>query len=291
MIISRLIGGLGNQMFQYAAGKSLAIKLDADLKLDVKSFKEYPLRIFELDCFKLNYRLATKDELKIYSVFNQLPLRKLNSIIRKKIFKFLTKKTYFKEPYCEVAKDFFNLSGDVYLDGYWNSEQYFKSIELLIRKDFQFPRVGKTSIRSYLNLIKKSQAVSLHIRRGDYAHSPKTKAFHGLCSIEYYQRAMQAIESKVKKPVYFIFSDDKAWAKKHIRSNNKIIYIDHKELDFEDMRLMSKCRHHIIANSTFSWWGAWLNKNSQKMVIAPKRWFLAKHMIDKDICPKNWVRL
>jgi hypothetical protein len=140
--------------------------------------------------------------------------------------------------------------------------------------------------------IGRVNAVSLHVRRGDYVKNPKTTATHGLCSLDYYHTAIRYIYETVEQPYFFIFSDDMAWVKEHLKIDAPCQYVDHNQgkESFNDMHLMSLCKHHIIANSSFSWWGAWLNSSPEKIVIAPNKWFANQNNI-KDLLPNDWVTL
>ena len=180
-----------------------------------------------------------------------------------------------------------------YVRGFWQSELYFKSIEELIRKDFTFASEPTGSNKELAKAIATQQAVSLHIRRGDYVNIQSTNEYHGTCSIEYYQKAIEYILSNLSDPVFYIFSDDLPWVKANLDVSAPHIFAEGNDAttNFEDLRLMSLCKHHIIANSSFSWWGAWLNPSKTKIVIAPKRWMNDPEFDSKDLIPKNWIRI
>jgi hypothetical protein len=186
-----------------------------------------------------------------------------------------------------------NCSDQAYLDGFWQSEKYFSPIASIIREDFRL----KTPITSQLQTITKeiaaTESVSIHVRRGDYISNPTTASYHGSCSIQWYQEAAKLMEEKLIKPTFFVFSDDYEWAKENLRFNSTTFFIppspDGQECN--DLHTMSLCKHNIIANSSFSWWGAWLNANPQKTVIAPKNWFIAGPKNTNDLIPSSWQRL
>lgn len=290
MIISNIIGGLGNQMFQYAMGKSLSINKNEHFKIDVRNFKKY-FRNFELnDVFKCEINLASKTDLDtILSWQNNFFFQK---ILKKKQFKFLRKNNFIVEPHFHYWKDVNKLKKNIYLYGYWQSEKYFINNEKNIRKNFQFkqPLIDKNLKIS--NGIKNSNSVSLHIRRGDYL-TDKKNLFVGVCSIDYYKKAISIISSKIKRPVFYIFSDDMEWVKKNFTINFNFELIDHNNgyKNHFDLQLMSLCKHNIIANSSFSWWGAWLNSNTNKIVIAPQKWFQHGSLNTKDIIPNSWLKI
>jgi hypothetical protein len=290
MIISNIIGGLGNQMFQYAAGKSLSINKNEEFKIDIRNFKEY-FRKFELNTvFDCEINFASKNDLKdILSWQKNLFFQKL---LKMKQFKFLRKKNFIVEPHFHYWEDVNKLKKNLYLYGYWQSEKYFIKNEKFIRKNFLFkqPLINKNFIIS--NEIKNSNSVSLHIRRSDYL-TDKKNSFIGVCSIDYYKKAISIISSKITNPVFFFFSDEIEWVKKNFTNNLNFIFVDHndKQKSHFDLQLMSLCRHNIIANSSFSWWGAWLNTNANKIVIAPQKWFQSGSMISKDIIPNSWLQI
>lgn len=286
MVVSKLIGGLGNQMFQYAAGRSLAMSRNCELKLDVSGFDNYSLHNgYELSLFNIEALIGSNDE--------------CSSLQRQStLYKFFTKKlglkgkSYFAEKNFSFDSEFFNLNGSVYIDGYWQSYKYFESIQHQLRAEL----IPKSPL-SGLNLlvsekISEVSAVSLHIRRGDYVSNKVTNKFHGCLGVDYYDRAIELINNRVSDPYYFVFSDDISWAKDNLNLKNNVEFVNHNtgKNSYEDMRLMSLCQHHIIANSSFSWWGAWLNPNLDKIVIAPKQWF-AVERDTSDLIPSSWIRL
>ena len=184
------------------------------------------------------------------------------------------------------------MSGMTYLMGNWQSEKYFKHAEDSIRSDFSFktPLTGRNA--EVATLIKNSVAVSMHVRRGDMAVNPTAFAVHGLCTLDYYRRAVEYVTARVVHPVFFIFSDDMSWVREHLHVEHPCHYIEHNKgpESYNDMRLMSMCRHHIIANSSFSWWGAWLDPRGDKIVVAPDHWFAAG-FDSSDIIPSTWTRM
>jgi hypothetical protein len=295
MVITRILGGLGNQMFQYAAGLSLAVKLESELKMDVREFKDYSLHQgFELErIFSVQGTRASSNDLN--RVLGWQSSRLAKSFIQKMNLSFLNSEKNVKEPSFEYWKGFEILDGDLYLDGYWQSEEYFKNIEDNIRLNFEFKIPFDKKNQKLSEVIQSVDSISLHIRRGDYLNSNSANLIHGTCSMDYYHNAINYLKRKLDAPVLFVFSDDIAWVKKNLGTDLKAYYVSHNiaKNSYRDMQLMSLCNHNIIANSTFSWWGAWLNKNRDKIVIAPQKWFANDEMQLKtvNIYPNSWVKL
>ena len=290
------MGGLGNQMFQYAFGRMLAEKNNTQVLLDLSSFKKQQVNIttrkYELDIFNLNTKIATKNDKRFIAFPSYRFKEYLINMLSKLFVKNINKIQYIKEISCEYNPDIILDCDNIYLEGYWQSEKYFKDIESIIRSNFNFNLKAERENEIIGNKILSEYSVSIHIRRGDYVNNYKTNIHHGECSLEYYEDAISLINKKVKDPVYYIFSDDIEWAKRNIKMNVSKTFINNNNgRDYEDLRLMSQCRHNIIANSSFSWWGAWLNNNPDKIIIAPKRWFNDKSINTNDIIPKEWIKI
>lgn len=272
-------GGLGNQMFQYALYLALKergrkVKLDTSLYSFVEMHNGYELE----RCFGVNEALVKYS--KVHLFFLRVILK-----IKSGMFLYEDNLKYNNEVFSTKCR---------YLSGSWQSEKYFKQIEDIIRKSFIFKDIDKSNL-SIAEEIRSYNSVSLHIRRGDYLGN---SIYSGVCTEEYYSKAIDEIItncSLTDNIKFYIFSDDKIFANQFIQ---KVKYptelIEHnKGIDsYKDMFLMSQCRHNIIANSSFSWWGAWLNSNPDKIVVAPKRWFGVCSMeIYKDIVPEKWIKI
>lgn len=287
MIFSRLIGGLGNQMFQYAIGRSLAIVNNCELKLDISGFENYALHNgYELDIFNIKAGIANSEDVsRLISTQSRL----MSFIYRKLRVK---KSTHFLEKSFTFDPNFFDAKLPVYLDGYWQSYKYFESIEPQLRQEFSLKNPLSGLNLQISEHISSVNAVSVHLRRGDYVSNKHTNSVHGVCSLDYYHAAIQTITEHVKNPVFFIFSDDIAWVKDNLTISPNATFIDHNtgKQSYNDMYLMSLCQHHVIANSSFSWWGAWLGANPEKIIIAPKQWFTNDTVTD-DLIPESWMRL
>ena len=288
IVVVRLIGGLGNQLFQYAAGKSLSHTLGVPLKIDKNDFKRYKLRKYGLLHFNVTSGEASKRELNLF------PQRASASRMRKLFSKFFSKGyPTFSQRNLNFDPSIFENKAPIYLDGYWQSEKYFKSIENIIRSEFTFKSKIDPLSKTILEKIQNCNSVSIHIRRGDYVDNSVTNAKHGTTTLDYYYRSIEIILEKISNPYFFIFSDDINWVRSNLFMDGNVTYVSHNDSlsNYQDLRLMSKCKNNIIANSSFSWWGAWLNKNRKKIVLAPKRWFNDNDLGENDIVPDSWISI
>ena len=292
MIITHVIGGLGNQMFQYAIGRALSLERAAPLRLDIQDFDGYTLHNgFELErVFNIDAQLAsTRDVHEVLGWRAFGPIRR--RLFRRQLARFrggslFVDNLFGQRQLVSAVPD------SCYLMGNWQSEKYFKHVEDAICSDFSFkiPLTGRNA--EVASLIRNRLAVSLHVRRGDMAGNPAAFAVHGLCSLDYYRRAVEYVAARVANPEFFVFSDDMPWVREHLQLGYPCHYIEHNKgsESYNDMHLMSLCHHHIIANSSFSWWGAWLDSRKEKIVVAPERWFAAE-CDSSDIIPATWKRL
>ena len=291
MIYTRLIGGLGNQMFQYACGLAVAEKLGVDLNPDIIAFQKYSLRQYELGIFNISAKIDKRDHPGFYNdVINRLG-KQLNRLFfseKKRI-----QQNIFAEDRFTYDPRIFTVPDGTMLKGYWQSEKYFINIENKIRNEFLFKEKPDKKNKQQIKNISNVESVSIHIRRGDYISDTQTNQVHGVCSLDYYKKAINYIAKKVTEPVFFIFSDEPEWAKTNLKLDFETVFISHNtgRKSYEDMRLMSQCKHNIIANSSFSWWGAWLNQNLDKIVIAPQKWFNDTSRNTKDLIPESWIKL
>ena len=321
MIIIRIYGGLGNQMFQYAAARRLAHKHNASLKLDINDlvlahgYSIYGLRFFNIQeniaglLDTLSYypngslrRIATRMLGKrFYSLF-------LNRFIKDKKH-YLKQRYYNYEPTSKevgsllvgniLSQRFFHFDPEVleapdnvYLMGSWISEKYFKDIEDIIRKEFtvKTPQTGENN--EIAEMILNTESVSLHVRRGEFVTKSGYREIYDLCNLDYYEQCIKYIVERVKSPHFFVFSDDIPWVKEKLKISFPVTFVNHNDAstDYEDMRLMSQCQHNIISNSTFSWWGAWLNAHPDKIVCTPREFVRLWNFDSKDVYPDEWIK-
>ena len=291
MNIVNILGGLGNQMFQYAFAYALSKEQNSIVKLDIRDFEGYDLREYELDIFNVSLPISTQVEADELKYKKESLIQKVFQKIKKSPIPFAN--SYCREPHFHYDGKVFALTGDIYFEGYWQSEKYFVKYKDDLLKEFTLKKDLHSQSQNYMEQIISTEAVSLHIRRGDYVTNQHTNSVHGTCPVEYYQKAVQKIEEGINAPHFFIFSDDLEWAKDNLSfiENLTFIELDTNVPDHEEMILMSKCQHNIIANSSFSWWGAWLNQNNEKVVIAPKKWFRDSSINTNDLIPEEWIQL
>lgn len=286
MITVGLKGGLGNQLFQYALGRRLSLDHDCDLTIDARALSVDPLRNYALNQFKISSSLAKPLSYPLHGLGAQLnPLYKALSFNRSATI--VNEKQFAFDPQVLTCAD------GTYLNGYWQSEHYFLSIRQTLLDDLQLAKPLDHEQAVIAQQIQESNAISLHIRRGDYLTDAKTNSYHGLCNLDWYYRAVSVISHGISTPHFFVFSDDYEWAIQHLRLNYPTQFIK-PQVDGQegiDMYLMSLCKHNIIANSSFSWWGAWLNQNAQKRVVAPENWFANAPHDTRDLIPSSWQRL
>lgn len=295
MIISKLKGGLGNQMFQYAAGLALAKRQETSFKTDLSQLKgtantlDYTKRDYELKVFSIAENFANENEINLFIGNRNSVLYK----IKNRYLPYLIKNKYYNEPSLKFDDSIFTLGKNLYLDGYFQSEKYFANEIELINNNFSFKKDPFGLNLETGNKIKNENSISLHVRRNDYLSSVNQNLFGNICTIEYYNKAVSFLKSKVNNPVFYIFSDDISWAEENIKTDCESHFINNNtgENSFEDMRLMSLSKHNIIANSSFSWWGAWLNANPKKIVVAPSKWLNDPNCITADIIPTTWVKI
>jgi hypothetical protein len=295
MIIVKLEGGHSNQLFQYAAARRLAKHLNTELYMDLHWFStvadiDSP-RFYELGDYRLAQRFIDRK--------NFAPVEDRPDNIKAKLYN-LTKgrtkpriKTYRQKGHY-FNEEFLSLPDNIYLDGWWQDERYFKDIRPLLLDDTELKTKPTPKNARWLEQIKKSNSVSLHVRRGDYVTNKRTNKYHGVLKPEYYQKALDFLARKAGRKDFslFIFSNDMKWCKQNLKFSYPTTFIDAGNSGAEDMRLMKHCKHNILANSSFSWWGAWLNQNEDKIIIAPKIWFQHKQdNRETGIVPDSWIRI
>lgn len=292
MIIVKLMGGLGNQMFQYAAARSLSLRHGTELKLDLTFLAGDQAgntpRTFELGHFNISAANASPQEIALLNGKESTARKTFLSRFYPKGCRY----GWYREKQFNVNPEFFLLPDNVHLEGYWQSERYFESMSETIRKDFTLKYSPAGLNLELAEEIRSVNSVSMHVRRGDYVSDEKTRMMHDVCDLEYYCRAEEKITQSVDEPQFYVFSDDPEWVAANLKLHHPARFVRHNQgMAHEDLRLMSLCRHHVIANSSFSWWGAWLAGQSDRLVIAPQRWFNDSSMQVCDLVPARWYKI
>jgi len=283
------MGGLGNQMFQYALGRRLALDRNVPLKLYLDWYEKVDDRLYELDQLNINAEIASYEEffrLKYYS--RNWFTRKVYKIYQYPISYYRKRYVIEQEPR-KFDSNILHVPKTAYLIGYWACERYFEPIQSRIRQEFS-PSIPLSESHQKLSLKIQNDpsSVSVHIRRGDYVFQPGFLVL----PMDYYHRAVAHINQNIQSPHFYIFSDDINWVKVHLKFNNEMTFIEPSAggKDLLDMQLMSQCHHHINANSSFSWWGAWLGEKSDSIVIVPNQWHTNKPY-PEDLIPNRWIRI
>lgn len=294
MIVVKLMGGLGNQMFQYATGRALSIECGTQLYLDTSGYDSMAAgdtpRNYELDVYNIAAKVAD-ERIKAKIVSDPAKYGINDKILRRlgvgKIFVLGEQGSGYNHSVLEAPNN-------TCLVGWWQTEKYFQDIRDRLLLEFEPVTAPTGKNKTLLKTINETNAVSIHVRRGDYAQNQATNTYHGLAPLEYYSQAIKLIEKMVESPHFFVFSDDLDWCKSELPLPKNTTYVEGNAgtKAFEDIRLMKHCKHNIIANSSFSWWGAWLNQNPEKIVVAPKVWFQdAAANTATDIVPFEWERI
>jgi hypothetical protein len=290
VILVKLMGGIGNQMFQYALGRQIADLYHVPLKLDVSSFQSDRLRSYNLGCFNIQEDFASAEEIAQFKA--ETAVKGLSSLAQK-LLPYYRRSMILERYFYQYDPNIMKARKHVYLEGYWQNERYFKHIEPTIRAEFTIKSPPDALNADLAQRIQGSMAVGVHVRRGDYASNVVIREWHGLVPLDYYYAAAEQLAACVDKPHFFIFSDDPAWVQENLHFDYPTTYVTHNsaEKSDEDLRLMSLCKHHIIANSSFSWWAAWLCTYPDQKVFAPAKWIKNPALDASDVVLPSWHRL
>jgi hypothetical protein len=298
------LGGLGNQMFQYAAAKALANKHGVRLVIDDSAFRNYPLRSFLLDRLRvpeaagsINQRPVDAPRRTEGFAVMQWRNRADRVLTRLGLVRLPRPASSYSEPHFQFDPDFFKLCNTVSIFGYFQSERYFIGIADELRRYFQpCEPLGPPALAMADRIARTEMPVSVHIRRGDYVRSAETARVHGSLGVKFYRKALDILQGTLPSPItVFVFSDEPADAEStldFVSPDNLVHVRGDPDRPWEDMALMARCRHHVIANSSFSWWGAWLNPSADKIVVAPREWFTPVELRQRntcDLCPSDWI--
>jgi hypothetical protein len=295
MIVVELVGGLGNQMFQYAAARTLADRIGTDLGLDLRPFSAPDSRPYRLDRF--NIRATAIDARELFGTHGARSLkRRLTTGVVERLrvlahhprprFASATRVVHQGPTYSDVLE---RATDHTWISGYWQSEAYFPAAAETLRADFTLRSLSPGSTAIARRLASMGYPVAVHVRRGDYAHVASTRAHHGLCDESYYRRAFAHVRRRVPGANFIFFSDEPGWVADHLGSDATLVVSENHDRPEEDLYLMTRCRSHVIANSSFSWWGAWLAHSEE--VIAPQAWYQAPGLDGRDVVPSRWITL
>lgn len=297
MIIVKLLGGVGNQMFQYATARRLSCFRETRLKLDLSFFEgtqqNCTPRTYELKNLTINADIASPREI---AEFTQHELSRRESFLHRfrQVIGIKKGQPYaIRERHFHFDPSILSAPDNSYLEGFWQSEKYFKDISGILRREFTLKHPLSGINLKFAECMQAGNSISIHIRRGDYVSDEPTNRTHGVCGLDYYQRCVDWLIGKILDPHFFIFSDEPEWAREHINLSFPTTFVANNGINkgYEDLRLMSLCQHNIIANSSLSWWGAWLNDNSEKIVLAPAKWLEDQRHCTRDIIPDNWYKI
>jgi hypothetical protein len=282
VIVIRLEGGLGHQLFQYAAGRRLALARGVPLLID-RSAVDGDSRPYALGPFDIHAQEAPPGARAGFEAhtFTQRLIRRMRG----------RRLAQERSPRFDPA--ILDLPGRAYLHGHWQSEQYFSDMADTIRGDLRWKTAPGSWSSDLLARIESGNAVSVHVRRGDRVSDPSVARIHGTCPAAYYRRAWRVMRERVQDPLFVVFADDPAWARGQLTFLDPVKFVSdpgHRP-DRDDLWLMTRCRHHVIANSAFSWWGAWLSDAADKVVVAPGRWFADPAYDGRDVVPPAWARV
>ncbi len=286
MVIVKVWGGLGNQLFQYAFGKYLAAKLNTQVKYDVQvkpGIKNFTPRDFSLTVFNTIADIANPAEVRQLKYTGNNGIQRLQRKLAQKIpFLF---KSYYVEPAVPQSENTLQAKDNCYYDGYWQSYKFLTINDSVLRKELTPKQALRDEVKKTMQQIEKSAAAGIHVRRGDYLQL----SHMNICQLPYYKSAVENIESSFPGIKFYIFTDDADWCRQHFTGQQYTLVTGNQP--FEDLLLLAACNHVIIANSSFSWWAAWLNSNADKKIIAPSHWHNREEDTYQDIVPAEWVKI
>lgn len=294
MKIIKIMGGLGNQMFEWAFARAYSLINNCEILLDLSSFekvKEASNSItqwnYELDKFCLKAKFANKKQVNSLKGSKVPTPRIIRNLFNIPKYKSLI--VYEKKPQVFDAELLKNKK-NVYFEGYFQTEKYFSAFRECLLEDFTLKTELDEKNKLMLKKIKSTNSISIHVRHGDYLN---LKDIYKICSLDYYKNAINLIAKQIDKPHFYIFSDDTKWIKEEfdLKFPYTIVDINSPNEGYFDLELMKNCKHNITANSSFSWWGAWLNDNPSKIVITPKTWFVNNDNKYIDRVPNEWIKI
>lgn len=290
-VVARIEGGLGNQLFQYAAARSLADRLQCGLSLDLRGIAENGDRPFQLDIYHVRAEVADAEMLAALPPWRSSRAGRIRQSLSFLMPDLFRSPVFLPHSFAYDAR-IEKLERPVYMVGYWQTERYFAWNRAQILQDITLSQSAAENM-FWLQKIRSCNSVSLHVRRGDYVSSATAALQHGTCDLAYYQSAIAALVRQEPDIELFVFSDEPQWASDNLRFPvpTHIVNANPPDRGYLDLELMRHCQHHVLANSSFSWWGAWLCVNPRQAVYAPGRWFANSGIDASDIVPTRWRRL
>jgi hypothetical protein len=287
-VIARIEGGLGNQLFQYAAARSLADRLACEMTLDLRGLAENGDRPYQLDLYQTRCAIADAALLNTLPPWRSSHSRRMRSRIAQCMPGLYAYPVFWPRDFSYDAR-FERIERPVFLVGYWQTEKYFAWNRPSLLQDLQL-RTPLDSSHPVLTRILSTNSAALHVRRGDYISNPAAADFHGTSDMAYYAAAVADLVKRQSDVELFVFSDEPEWARANLKLDlpTHIVDAHSPEQGHLDLELMRHCRHHIIANSSFSWWGAWLCVSAGQHVYAPRRWFRDPGVNTSDVIPPRW---
>jgi hypothetical protein len=296
MIVIRLKGGLGNQMFQYALGRVLSIKNNVPLLFNIEAYMDQtprpfktsmPARELQLDVFNISGRIANKNEIPLlYRMYGKGRLMLIVDAVRRRIFRHKAQELYFEK----FNPRMLQLGPNSYIDGFFQSPKYFSGFEDVLRKDFTLKHPLAQNIQELAKEISNNESLCLHVRRGDFIGNKD----HEVVNNYYYKNGIDYVSKNKKIDKIYVFSDDIKWCENNLKFDFPVMFVGDEYLGMKDtghLFLMSQCKNFVISNSSFSWWAVWLFNNKDKIVVAPKNWFTDTSIDTSDLIPKEWIRL
>jgi hypothetical protein len=314
MIIVKIFEGIGNQMFQYAYARRQSMRYNVPFKLYLVNKKEIAVpeqftddekrkfrivrRWYENDSMHREYLLNTfaiqgqfATEIEVYDTIKcngkNYAQFKWNQF-KNGIMPYYKKSLIQENPNICFDKNLLKTNSNCYVEGYFSSERYFEDVAETIKKEFTFKAEPSSVNRAKMREMQQHNSVCISIRRGDFIHKP----MHNVCTMDYFAKAIEYVSKKIEHPYFYVFSDDNTWARENFTTDFPHEFVTHNYPDYmEDFRLMSVCNHHIIPNSTFSWWAAWLAEKKDSIIIAPKKWLHTNTIDYSAVVPQRWITI
>jgi len=292
MIVAQISAGIGNQLFQYATSRSLSLRTGSPLRLDLAYYRVRPNRAYRLGAYDLEAREASDRELEPFlSPLHRRRFVRGAVFAGNRMLPFQRRRIVIEPPphLARFDSRLLHLNAPVYLAGFWQCERYFADHAAIIRNELTLRTPVPACYQEALGMIDSCDSVGLVVRRGDYLGIANTQ---GICTLDYYRMALEHVTKLLPNRRVFVFSDDIPWCREHLAWESSTVFVPNETLDCpeEHLRILSRCRHFIVANSSFAWWGAWLGTSAEKLVLAPPVWMRQARGFE-DMIPSSWIRI